>query len=112
MAGPVFFLIYGAFSLKTKMKKKKILKLIVLMVITLSVIKLLIAALISTSGFALYNIKQEISDISLKNQILQEKVVTASSFMVVQVKASDLGLKRANIVLNYVAAKTPIAMKE
>lgn len=94
------------------MKQQKFLKLIVFLVITLSVVKLIIAGLISTSGFTLFNIKNEISDVSVENQNLREEIVSSSSFKNIQVKAEGLGLKSANIVLNYSLARTPIAMKE
>lgn len=94
------------------MKQQKFLKLIIFFVITLSVVKLLIAGLISTSGFTLFNIENEISKVSIENQNLHGEIVSSSSFKNIQVKAETLGLKSANIVLNYSLTRTPIAMKE
>jgi len=94
------------------LKQQNFLKLVVFFVIALSVVKLLIAGLISTSGFALFNIKNEIAKMTIENQNLQGEIVSNSSFKNIQVRAEDLGLKSANIVLNYQAARTPIAMKE
>jgi hypothetical protein len=94
------------------MKQKKFLKFIVFLVITLSIVKLLIAGLISTSGFALFNIKNETSMISTENQNLREEIVANSSFKNIQAKAENIGLKSVNMVVNYSVTRSPIAMKE
>lgn len=110
MAGPVFFFVECALSLK--MRKEKFLKFIVFLVVSLFIVKLLVAGLISTSGFTLYNTKKEILDIGSQNQQLSEEITSYSSFKNIQAKAENLGFKSAKIVLNYSAARSPIAMKE
>ena len=94
------------------MKQKNFLKLIVFLVITLSIVKLLIAGLISTSGFTLFNVKNEISKISTQNQNLHEEIVANSSFKNIQAKALSMGLQSTNSVLNYSVTSSGIAMKE
>lgn len=94
------------------MKQIKLVKIIIVLVVSLSVVKLLIACLISTSGFALFKIEKEVEAFSLENRHLQENINNLSSFNYLQSKAQKLGLVSTLAVIDYSVTRTPIALRE
>jgi cell division protein FtsL len=74
------------------MKKYQfIIKTLVILVLLLGGARVVVSNSISTSGIALGEINEEISEYKLKNDILSEKLLTLSSLTAIASEAAKLG---------------------
>ncbi len=85
------------------MKKPALILLTLLFIIIfLSVARITVANRISTSGIALASIEDQVSSYKKENLILQEKLLTVSSFTQISSRAGELGFvpDKGNFVIS------------
>ncbi|MEX2012798.1 MAG: hypothetical protein WD967_00170 [Candidatus Levyibacteriota bacterium] len=80
-------------------------------ILVLSVVRISVANRISTSGIELQNIEDQVASIKKENLILQEKLLTFSSFTQIASRAGELGFvpSRANLVIS---TSVPVALAD
>lgn len=91
-----------------KNKPALIITSLLFVILILSVVRISVSNRISTSGIALQNIEDQVGAIKKENLILQEKLLTFSSFTQIASKAGELGFVtgKANFVIS---SSVPVA---
>ncbi len=92
-------------------KPALILSTLIFVILVLSVVRITVANRISTSGIALQNMENQVSSFRKENLILQEKLLTVSSFTQIASKAAEMGFvpKTSNFVIT---TSVPVAIRQ
>ncbi|MBI2195837.1 MAG: hypothetical protein HYU48_02225 [Candidatus Levybacteria bacterium] len=92
-------------------KPALILTTLISLVILLSIARISVANRISTSGLEVKNIEDQVAALRKENLILQEKLLTVSSFTQIASKAAKLGFMpaKANLVIKF---GVPVAIRQ
>lgn len=94
-----------------KMKPALIIASLVFVILVLSVVRISVANRIATSGIELQSIETQVVSLRKENLILQEKLLTVSSFTQIASRAGELGFvpSKANLVIS---TGIPVAIKQ
>ncbi|MEX2007636.1 MAG: hypothetical protein WD992_02590 [Candidatus Levyibacteriota bacterium] len=89
-------------------KPALILTTLISLVLLLSIVRISVANGISTSGLELKNIEDQVAAIRKENLIIQEKLLTVSSYTQIASKAAELGFvpSKTNLVIS---SSVPVA---
>lgn len=93
------------------MKPALIIASLVFVILVLSVVRISVANRIATSGIELQSIEAQVASLRKENLILQEKLLTVSSFTQIASRAGELGFvpSKANLVIS---TGIPVAIKQ
>lgn len=94
-----------------KIKPALIIASLVFVILVLSVVRISVANRIATSGIELQSIETQVASLRKENLILQEKLLTVSSFTQIASRAGELGFvpSKANLVIS---TGIPVAIKQ
>lgn len=94
-----------------KIKPALIIASLVFVILVLSVVRISVANRIATSGIELQSIETQVASLRKENLILQEKLLTVSSFTQIASRAGELGFvpSKANLVIS---SGIPVAIKQ
>ena len=94
-----------------KNKPALIIASLVFVILVLSVVRISVANRIATSGIELQSIETQVASLRKENLILQEKLLTVSSFTQIASRAGELGFvpSKANLVIS---TGIPVAIKQ
>ena len=84
---------------------------IAIIIIGLTIVQISVGNKISTAGFELSKLQDQVAEYERENTILQEQILDAESYTNIKEKADGLGYASANNVVS-LTAPLPLAMRQ